>query len=84
MNHQQDLLEQTRLLVQRMERIYVDSIWARRSSGHRGNLLKWVEYLEKCNKSGEPIPSNEMERLQSLLDEGYAFLEKAAQERLKK
>jgi hypothetical protein len=84
MDRQQSILEQTRLLAQRLERIYVDSIWARRSSGHRGNLLKWIEQLEQNAATGKEISAHELERLQTLLEAGYAFLEKAAQERLKK
>ena len=84
MDRQQILLEQTCLLAQRLERIYVDSIWARRSSGHRGNLLKWIERLETSAAASQDIPANELDRLQMLLEAGYAFLEKAALERLKK
>ena len=84
MERQQQLLEQTRLLVQRLERIYVDSIWARRSSGLRGNLLKWVERLEESAAQGCMLNSEELNVLQSLLRAGYDFLEKAARERLKK
>ena len=83
MDRQQSLLEQTRLLAQRLERIYVDSIWARRSSGHRGNLLKWIERLENNIATGQEIPANDLERLQMLLEAGYAFLERAALERLR-
>ncbi len=84
MDRQKSLLEQTRLLAQRLERIYVDSIWARRSSGHRGNLLKWIERLENSIAADQEIPAKELDRLQALLEAGYAFLEKAALERLKK
>jgi hypothetical protein len=84
MNRQQSLLEETRLLAQRLERIYVDSIWARRSSGHRGNLLKWIERLEHSAAANQIIPADELDCLQRLLEAGYAFLEKAALERLRR
>ena len=41
------LVEQSKMLIQRLERISADSIWARRSSGHRGALLKWVDAYER-------------------------------------
>ena len=84
MNRQQSLLEETRLLAQRLERIYVDSIWARRSSGHRGNLLKWIERLENSAAANQKIPSYELDHLQGLLAAGYTLLEKAALERLRR
>lgn len=82
MNHQPYFLEQTLLLIQRLERISADSIWARRASGLRGNLLKWVEKLEGSS-SQSPIPESEMIILQTLLQAGFKILEKAAIERLR-
>lgn len=66
------LLRQARFLVSRLERLSADSVWAHKASGIRGALLRIVE------SSGEgPI---EIARLNSLLDEGFACLYKAAQE----
>ena len=37
------LIAQAVTLVSRLERISADSVWAHRSSGNRGELLKWIE-----------------------------------------
>jgi len=76
------LYEQASLIVQRLERISVDSIWARRSSGHRGALLHWIERLEAMEGKIE-LQSDEKARLNDLVDAGFAFLERAALERLR-
>jgi hypothetical protein len=78
------LIEQTLLLVQRLERISADSTWARRSSGHRGALLRWLERLEKQGQGELSTPSkDEMERFQLLIDTSFGLLEKAAREFMK-
>jgi len=78
------MIEQTRLLVQRLERISADSTWARRSSGQRGALLRWLERLEKQEQGELPAPSNgEMELFQLLVDVSFDLLEKAAREYMK-
>jgi len=82
MDEDRQLYEQARLVVQRLERISADSIWARRSSGHRGALLRWIEQLEKVEGELELLPEEKM-RLKSLVDAGFRFLERAAQERLR-
>jgi hypothetical protein len=83
MEQQEYLLEQVNMLVQRLERIYVDSIWARRSSGHRGNLLKWVEQLETYQKTNQALTIKERDQLNILIQTGYKILEKAAQEQFR-
>jgi hypothetical protein len=82
MDEDEYLYEQTRLMAQRLERISVDSIWARRSSGHRGALLHWLERMESMDGKIELLPA-EKTRLKALLDAGYKFLERAALERLR-
>ena len=62
-----------RLLVTRLERLSVDSRWARRASGLRGNLLKALEEGER----GDAVP---VERLNLLTDAAFDILRKAAQE----
>jgi hypothetical protein len=42
-----DRLDQAQQLIQRLERISADSVWAHRSSGYRGSLLKWIDQAEK-------------------------------------
>jgi hypothetical protein len=76
--------QQIQLLVQRLERISVDSTWARRSSGQRGALLRWLERLERQNQEGLlPLSKKEIESLQLLIDASYNSLEKAAREYIK-
>ena len=83
-NDHEYLIEQTRLLVQRLERISADSTWARRSSGHRGALLRWLDRLEKQEQGELPAPSvSEMKVFQSLVDASFDLLEKAAREYMK-
>ena len=36
-------IELLRLLAERLERLSVDSLWARRASGLRGNIIKVLE-----------------------------------------
>jgi len=84
MQKREELLEQAQLLIYRLERISADSIWARRSSGHRGALLKAVEDFEKRSKSQEiDAESADLLALEELILTGYVFLENAARERLR-
>jgi hypothetical protein len=64
----------TSLLLERLERISADSIWAHQASGVRGSLLRIVQQLENGQESEHP----QMKRLMS-----YAFqiLENAAREK---
>lgn len=83
-NEAELLYEQARLIVERLERISVDSIWARRSSGHRGALLQWTERLEgKKMEGGLELEPEEIARLKALVDMGFKLMEKAALERLR-
>jgi hypothetical protein len=80
----EDLLEEAQLLIYRLERISADSIWARRSSGHRGAMLKWVEDFEQKSKTGEiDADSIDLPTIQALIHTGYEFLENAARERMR-
>ena len=78
-DRQGQLLQQARLLIPRLERISADCTWARRASGQRGNLLKWVESLEASNRAPRLSPA-ELDRFHSLLDSCFDLLKKAAQE----
>ena len=82
MDDDRQLYDQARLLVQRLERISVDSVWSRRSSGHRGALLRWIERMEAM-EGGVKLHPEDKKRLNSLLDTGFRLLERAAQERLR-
>lgn len=75
MTTQDQLVSQTQLLVQRLERLSADSIWAHRASGLRGSLLHWVERLE----SGALTPL-EWQQLAHLVEHGFMVLTEAARE----
>ena len=61
------------LLAARLERLSVDSHWARRASGLRGNIIK---VLEEAG-SGQRIP---YERLDLLIGTAFDLLRRAAQD----
>jgi hypothetical protein len=61
------------LLTSRLERLSVDSRWARRASGLRGNIVK---VLEEAN-SGKEIP---VSRLKLLSEAAFDILTRAARE----
>ena len=62
-----------RLLASRLERLSVDSHWARRASGLRGNIVKVLEEAD----SGQEIAAA---RLDLLTEAAFDILRKAAQE----
>lgn len=62
------------LLLERLERIPADSIWAHHASGVRGSLLTVLLQLESDQHADHP----EMMRLISY---GFEILEKAAREK---
>jgi hypothetical protein len=62
-----------RRLVERLERLSVDSNWARRASGLRGNILK---VLEEYFAGQEVEPA----RLSALIQRTFEILRRAAQE----
>lgn len=68
-----DPLNLLRMLVARLERLSVDSRWARRASGLRGNLLRAME----SGEGGEPVPAA---RLKLLTDAAFEILRRAAEE----
>ncbi len=66
-------VELLRLLAARLERLSVDSRWARRASGLRGNILKVLEETEQ----EETVSTS---RLDLLIDAAFDILRRAAQE----
>ena len=62
------------LLLERLERIPADSVWAHRASGLRGSLLAIVEQSEEDQQTEDP----EIERL---IAYGFQILENAAREK---
>ena len=66
-------VELLRLLTSRLERLSVDSIWARRASGLRGSLLKALETVD----AGREIPA---EHIDMLIERSFQILRNAARE----
>jgi hypothetical protein len=69
-HRQIDLL---RLLATRLERLSVDSHWARRASGLRGYIIKLIEQAD----TGEPISAR---RLDLLTNTAFDILRQAAED----
>lgn len=62
-----------RLLATRLERLSVDSIWARRASGLRGSLIKALETIDL--NGNVPI-----DQLDMLIEKSFEILRNAARE----
>ena len=75
MQNDNTIIDTARLLIARLERLSVDSHWAHRSSGLRGNLLRALEQVEAGNAAPEQV-----ELLQRLMDQGFDILIRAAKE----
>ena len=66
-------LRTLRFLLARLERISADSVVAHRASGVRGAMFRTLDQLEKQEQVSE-------EEVKRLIQSGYAFLERAAEE----
>ena len=66
-------VELLRLLIARLERLSVDSHWARRANGLRGNIVKVLEEAD----AGQEVAA---ERLELLINAAFEILRKAAQD----
>ena len=79
---EQQLVADALLLVQRLERLSADSLWARRASGCRGALLKVLDEagVLEPGRADTPAPSLDADHLRWLMQFGYTMLEKAARE----
>ncbi len=70
------LLALARLLSARLERLSVDSSWARRASGVRGALLKAID----AGEMGDSDAAQSRARLEALVRLGFEMVENAARE----
>jgi hypothetical protein len=70
---QPDQVQLLRLLMSRLERLSVDSHWARRASGLRGNIVK---VLDEADSGQEVSPA----RLELLIESAFNILRRAAQD----
>jgi hypothetical protein len=68
----EDSIELLRLLATRLEHLSVDSSWARRASGLRGNIVKILEESD--------MKEIATERLKLLIDRSFEILREAAHE----
>lgn len=66
-------VELLRLLTQRLERLSVDSHWARRAGGLHGSLIKILD----CVDNGETVTP---EQLELLIERSFEILRNAARE----
>jgi hypothetical protein len=66
-------VELLRMMAERLERLSVDSHWARRASGLRGNMIKVLEEID----AGQEV---ETARLNPLIERAFEVLRHAAQE----
>jgi hypothetical protein len=66
-------LQLLRLLITRLERLSVDSHWARRANGLRGNIVKILEEAD----SGQEVSAD---RLELLTNAAFDILRRAAQD----
>lgn len=66
------LADEIRQLISRLERLSVDSTWAHRAAGVRGDLWKALAAME----AGDPAPAG----LEILLQQSYRILVRAARE----
>ena len=70
---QESDLQLLKLLAHRLERLNVDSLWARRASGLRGNIIKILAKID----AGKEVNAN---RIPPLIDRAFEVLTHAAQE----
>ena len=71
------------MLVDRLERLSADSIWAHQASGVRGSLLKFLERLSDQDlavKREDMITVSDISNLDTLIKDAFTILENAARE----
>ncbi len=76
------LIQQARLLVQRLERLSADSLWAHRASGYRASLLKALDQVDQAELSADERRAA-LDHLDFLIGRSFVLLEKAARELIK-
>lgn len=73
------LLDQARMVVQRLERLSADSRWAHIASGYRGSLIKSIDRLSQL-PDVEQASQDDVKLLDFLIDQCFDLLAKAARE----
>ena len=69
---QEQLVRQAKMLLDRLERLSADSIWAHRASGLRGSLIKKLAALDRGRF--------DISEIRELVRQGYFILYQAARE----
>jgi len=67
---EKNTLDIIQILLARLERISVDSVWAHRASGIRGALLRIHQQMQVGINNSE-------KRIENLIDEGFYILNKS-------
>jgi hypothetical protein len=66
------LIQQAQVLLDRLERLSADSVWAHKASGLRGSIIRSMDDLDKGEKDHS--------RFNLLLQQGFHILSEAARE----
>jgi hypothetical protein len=77
-------IDQATQLIRRLERISADSVWAHRSSGYRGSLLRWIDLAEKNLAAGQMLDQAAVKHFDLLMEIGLRMLAGAAHENIRK
>jgi hypothetical protein len=75
-------IDLARQLIERLERLSVDSAWAHQASGVKGSLLRYLEMMDggDGNKRHTKIDPSEQEKLDQVIKLGFDILNEAAAE----
>ena len=71
------ILQTIHQLINRLERLSADSVWAHRASGMRGSLLRQADWLQALES---PPSQSDLLRLEKLIRAASSILENAARE----
>jgi hypothetical protein len=74
------LVPLAKLLVLRLERLSPDSSWAHQASGIRGDLIRFLELIEREESAGPQREEMDAQKLKNLIARSFELLEKAARE----
>jgi hypothetical protein len=74
-------IQNAKMVIDRLERLSVDSIWAHKASGLRGSLWRCIDRLQQFQKEKDhQLFKEEMTHLNDLIESGFEILRRAAEE----
>jgi hypothetical protein len=74
-------IQNAKMLIDRLERLSADSIWAHKASGLRGSLWRCVDRLQQSQIDKDHRHNKEeMIHLNILIETGFEILRRAAEE----